>query len=354
LRDLNDRFLDGDLPPDPMANAEPMNEKAKREQENAPMQKLTVRELLSDSAERAANPTRIKTACTTTHAELDDWTGGIRKGFVWVLGADTSWGKSSWAIAVADDNIKAGRRVMIVSVEDPPELYGDRLMARRARVSAYRLMKGMSTPAELASIRAVQANAEDVPVYVFAGAKPVERVVVELQSIIRGEGIDLVFFDYLQEFATNKRHQDERTRFKHTSSVMRNVIRSNDRAGVILSQLTIADPTKPPSKHMIRESRDVSNAAEVVALGFSPETTIYKKTERNEGGQELGREPLFVEGSKYILLDKNKGGPPKKWAKMKWSEDSACFDTVLDRDNPPPWAHDEDFQNGLGDHNGYE
>src|SRR5690606_40381223 len=53
---------------------------------------------------------------------------------IWVFGADTSWGKSSLFVSVADENLRRGKRILIVSAEDPPSLYGDRLLSRRAQV----------------------------------------------------------------------------------------------------------------------------------------------------------------------------------------------------------------------------
>lgn len=330
-KDLNDRMTDGTMPRSPDLKVVPLNEAAKRREEESPPRVHSVRDLLAGSAERAGNPKRLEVACTTGHWELDMYTGGLRPGFAWVVGADTSWGKSTWAVSVADENIRKGKRVMIVSVEDPPELYGDRLLSRRAQVSAMRIMKGQCTGDELRKIHRVRDAAEDVPVYVQCGMRPIEAFAKQLTSIIRGEGIDVVIFDYLQEFQTSKRHQDERTRFKWTSGIMRDVIRSNDKTGIILSQLTITGDKKIPDKHSIRESRDVSNAAEVVAIGFCPDEDVFKPSPgRDSNGRDLQPERLFEKGKKYLLLDKNKAGPPKKRIKLSWNEDLACFDQVED------------------------
>jgi len=323
-KDLNDKLRDGTLPKDPKDGTVPANEAARRKAEAAPMNVRSVRHLLDGAAERACNPKRLEDACTTGHYQIDQHTGGMRPGFVWVFGADTSFGKSTLATAISDANIQRNKRPLIVSVEDPEELYGDRLLARRSRVNFTRLTRGQCNPKEREAIWHVQARAEDQPVYCFAGTKPIEQIAKELNVIIRSEGIDIVFYDYLQEFQSNKRHQDERTKFKHISSVMRDVIRSNNKTGMILSQLTITTETKVPNKHNIRESRDVSNAAEVVAIGFCPDANVAR-----QGGSDSD-EPLFEKGHKYLLLDKNKAGPAKRFVRLGWNENSACFDDVED------------------------
>lgn len=70
---------------------------------------------------------------TTTHYEIDNDTGGgFCPGDVWVVGARTGWGKSSFAIACTMENIKQGGRSLIVSSEDSPRRYGERMIVSRA------------------------------------------------------------------------------------------------------------------------------------------------------------------------------------------------------------------------------
>lgn len=326
--DLNDKLIAGTLPADTKHGATPMNNRAKEADEKAPPRVYSVKELLEDAAQRATTPKVDDGSCTTGHYELDEITGGFVPGFVWVFGADTSWGKSSLFISAADENIQRGKRVLIVSAEDPPSLYGDRLLARRAQVNASRLRKRQLDTDEVKRVRETKDKAEDVPVYIQAGNRSIEQLSKEITAIMRLEGIHMVVFDYLQEFRSAKKHQDERTRFKHTSAVMRDLIRSNNKCGAILSQLTISGDTKIPNKHNIRESRDVSNAAEVIGIGFSPEADVTKSSGKDERGRELQPEVLFKAGRKYVLIDKNKNGENGRKVEMRWNTHSACFDTV--------------------------
>lgn len=346
--DLNDKLIAGTLPVDSMRGATPGNARAKEADERAPSRIYSVKELLEDAGQRATSKREDDGACTTGHWELDEITGGFVPGFVWVFGADTSWGKSSLFISATDENIKRGKRVLIVSAEDPPSLYGDRLLARRAKVSASRLRKRQLDEDEIKRVREVQSNGEDVPVYIQAGNKPIETLAKEITAIMRLEGIHMVVFDYLQEFRSAKRHQDERTRFKHTSAVMRDLIRSNNRCGAILSQLTIGSDTKIPNKHNIRESRDVSNAAEVIGIGFSPDADITKPAERDVNGRTLQPEPIFKAGKKYVLIDKNKNGANGRKVEMRWNEHSACFDAVKDPEQERLDRQSEEWDNMIG------
>ena len=115
--DENDKARAGKLPADPKQDA--------RKVTDAP-RILTVRDLLIESRERACSAeSRKRDNCVTGVQELERAAGGIRPGFVWVVGGDTNTGKSTWLVHVADENLKRGKRVLIVSVEDAPSLYGN-------------------------------------------------------------------------------------------------------------------------------------------------------------------------------------------------------------------------------------
>jgi replicative DNA helicase len=81
----------------------------------------TVRSMLRGAYQRATTPRQTR-SCTTGNTKLDAITGGMRPAITWVLMADTSFGKTSWTIACADQNLKRGAHVLIVSCEDAPSM----------------------------------------------------------------------------------------------------------------------------------------------------------------------------------------------------------------------------------------
>jgi replicative DNA helicase len=298
----------------------PITDAARRADDDA-KRLLTVRQLLQGAEERAKSE-RVK-VCTFGHAEIDNDTGGVMPGFVWVFGADTSWGKSSLGVMLVDENIKAGKRCLIVSAEDAESLYGDRLMCRRSRVNASRLLLKNLNDYEQAQVARVAAVSEDVPVFLDARGKSAEWAGQQVKKLIRLEKIDLVLYDYLQAFDNQRAQQDRRNSLTYIARVLTDAVKSENIAGVIYSQITVSDAKggkKHPDKHSIRDSRDVSNAAEVVALGFVPENGIKSK----HGGWRV--EP----GKRAVLLDKVKNGVAKRFYSMKWDDNSACFDAVKD------------------------
>jgi replicative DNA helicase len=276
----------------------------------------TVSDLLNEAAVRARSKEQFERG-TTGHSVMDKLTGGLRPGHAWVLAAETSWGKSSMLISMVDENLKRGKRALIVSFEDPRSMYADRLLCRRAKVNAQRLRDKCLTDAEIKKVGQVATEAEAVPVYVEADGEPIESLTGRVEALIRRERIDLVAWDYLQETQTSKRYQDERVRFREAAAKMRNVGRRTDCCTLILSQITEQTGKKYPDKNSVRECRDVSNAAEHILIGFTPKENIVKDGK-----------VLVVGGTKCIKVDKSKDGI-KGTVAMQWNEESACFDAVM-------------------------
>lgn len=316
-RDDNDKHIDGDLPNEPTADAPIVAADVPRV--------LTVRDLLRGSR-IGADERNPRSLVTSGNYRLDEITGGMLPGFVWVFGADTSWGKSSFLVMLADENLRRKKRVLIVTAEDSERTYGDRLMCRRARVNANRLRRKNVTREEREAMLKTEQSAEDAPVFLDARGKGVEWTAKHTKRVVKEQEIDLVAFDYLQAFDTEKPQQDRRNQVTYIARTLTDVVKSLDRTGILFSQITI-DKTKPiPDKHSIRESRDVSNAAEVVLLGFKPEKDVMAAS------REPNRPPEIVvsAGQRALFVDKCKNGPRGAILHMPWDDESACFEAVED------------------------
>lgn len=307
--DLADQNEHGILPKDGPRNPKPVNGAAVRALEDAPVI-LTEADWLSGSMMRAlAKRDESVRPCTSGHQRIDDAAGGIQPGFVWIFGALTNWGKSTWLVMLLDENLKRGKRVLLVGNEDSPAVYADRLMARRSGVNALRLRDGKLTDGERSRVGEVANAALPKPLHLDCrreAHRKAEWVARQVDRLIRDEGIDLVLFDYIQEFDLKRPVETERVKYREIGKILRSVVKGHNRSGVIFSQVTEMQTKKYPDKNSIRECRDLSNAAEAVLIGFTPK----------EGDHS---------GKKCILVDKVKNGPTGFAVELEWDENSAAF-----------------------------
>lgn len=320
--DFADRNAAGNLPADPTVEAQPVSPGARQVDEDHRRLK-TYRDLLKGAQGRAFASSKRRDIITTGHWEIDRDTGGFRQGCVWIFGAKSHWGKSSSLVMIADENIKRGKRVLIVSSEDPDSLYADRLLIRRTRVDRYRFSEARLTDDERDRVSGVINKAEDVPVYLDAIGKSVEWSAKRVRKIVADEGIDLVAWDYLHSFQKDKNITEMRQGLNYIARVMTDTTKSLNIAGIIYGQVTPDTKALIPDMYEIRDSKDVVNAAEVVAIGYQPTT----KVERDIDGQKV---VVADAGDRCVVVAKNKPGPGPAGRVYKMGSDKThgCFDVV--------------------------
>lgn len=256
----------------------------------------TMAAVLGGVFERAskARPSR-GVPCGVEH--LDVLLGGFRPGRVCVLGASTSWGKSSFAVMTTDVGMRVGARILLVSGEDAEDMYGQRIMARRSGVHAIKLRDGGPFDArDLSQMAQVANDAEAEPFFLNGIGKPAEYLAKAITNIVAETTADLVIVDYIQAFSCSKKCQDRRNEVTHIFRTFADAIKSSGAAGLILSQLRRLEENERPTVHDLKESGDVENGAEHVLLGYSV-------TPKARDGQQP------PERKRYALVAKNKDGP---------------------------------------------
>ncbi len=275
---------------------------------------LTVRELLEASAHRAKRDASEVEKWSTLHWELDGFIGGLRRGFSYVIGMFTNCGKSSWLIGVADEMLRGGHGVLIVTFEDDRSIYGDRLLARRALINANRLRDNELTSDEIERVDDVLLRAEDMPVYLDARGKSVEWVLPRIKTLVRRHGIKCLMIDFIQKVRRDAKAQDERIRMRNTFDDLSDCGKNLNCVTIIASQLTPTNDKPIPDEYSIRDCKDMANNADYIFIGYRPDKDV------TQDGKVVA-----AAGSTIIKVAKAKMGQ-KKQVVMSWNSESACFD----------------------------
>lgn len=315
--DENDKAKRGTLPNDPRTGCIPANDLARKTAEEEP-RFFTVVEMLKSAHKRLVS-NEPALCWTSGHWKVDVMTGGLRPETGWVIGAASSWGKSSLGIAIADENLRNWRNpatVLVVSCEDSEDTYADRLLARRARVNALRLRDRRLRADEHQRVCEVLEKAEPKPFFLDGRGVTFERLLRQIDRMLLEHGVDIVMLDYIQETRTKQKYESERIMFREIARTFRHLVKRRGKCSVIMTQLTNADPTKAPTKDNIRECKDIGHGAEVIALGWEPAADL---TSGNE---------TYSAGSKLLLIDKSKSGR-RGTCEMSWDNVSSCFNRVL-------------------------
>jgi replicative DNA helicase len=269
----------------------------------------TVRESIEVAYRHATDPNR-KRGARTISKRLDEATGGIEDGVVWLLAASTSWGKSSFQVALANRALRDGLRPLIVSCEDPERLFGSRLMLVRKQMNALRLRRGALLPDEHRGAVAALQEAEDVPWLLPAVGRSVEQIASDIRSLVASDNISFVMVDYVQAIHTAEKQQDRRNEIAYIGRLLTNAIKESGIGGILFSQLTEDAST---GKLRARDCEDLHNAAEVLLFGTHEREA--------KGAMRADAAP----DTKRLFIDKVKEGPAKFAIELAWNRHAACF-----------------------------
>lgn len=211
-----------------------------------------------------------------------------------ILGADSSVGKTAFALQLAINMAYSGKRVGFFSYETSEEDVIDRILANTANIALSRskskkLTDGdyrtayregeLSTKAQLTLIESAEYSVEDLRAETLAGR------------------FDVVFIDYVQLIPFGSGAE----RWQTVSGVSMALHSMAQRLGVTiiaLSQVTLPEPNKKGvrphvRKENLRESRQLIMDADVILM------LDYEKTDVHYG-------------PRVVFVDKNKDGPLAK------------------------------------------
>jgi replicative DNA helicase len=201
-----------------------------------------------------------------------DKVGLLPLGSLTVVGGDTNVSKSGFALEMlwlaAKRNVTCG----LVSMEDPDEVTGSRLLSYvSGGVSSRAIQMGRLTRDDFGGlsrgIMALEGLGGRLLFEECIGGNELDVCAAMTRMAARGARIVVV--DYIQEIDVSKKQQDRRNEVRWLVKRLKTHAKRLNVALVCVSQLARpkdGETGREPSKHHLKESGDVTNSAEVVLL----------------------------------------------------------------------------------------
>jgi replicative DNA helicase len=279
-----------------------------------PVVVANLRQTLGNEVRRMLGGTRAPGSSTGSVA-LDKVTGGLRSGDVWVIGAPTNWGKSSYLCSLFRQVLRQEMRMLIISGEDPQGLYAQRILTGLTGVNAWRAREGALLQQERSEISQALTGIPDFPFFLDAVGRTAEAVAADVRSTLACSDVPgtrwIVAIDYVQAFRSALKHQDKRNEIIHCSRLFTDAIKRAGAAGVMFSQVT----RDQNGKVKMREAEDLINAAEVGLYGEIEEVASLDCDGRKKG---MRKERSF-------FVAKIKNGASGFSVPLSWDSNSASF-----------------------------
>jgi KaiC/GvpD/RAD55 family RecA-like ATPase len=131
----------------------------------------------------------------TGFRELDKATFGLVRGGIFTVGARTNCGKTTFAITVASNLCRSGKRVLFVSTETQFSEVWDRYIAASTGVSAFKLQHGLDSDKDKDVVNTFIGEFKEQQFTVYDGSRPNIGIIRQaVEQVVP----DVLVIDYFQ------------------------------------------------------------------------------------------------------------------------------------------------------------
>ncbi len=246
---------------------------------------------------------------------LDEKLGGLRDSEMVVIGARPSVGKSILALTFCMNAAKAGKRVLLVSLEMNEFEITERVLANEANVPLNVITSGKITPDHWVSMGQSLGRIGRYPLWYCLEASTVERVRKAAFKLYEDGGLDMIAIDYLQLMeATYAKRQSRQEQIAEISRGLRKLSQEMNIPIIVLTQLNRSSEKatvngvktkREPTMSEARESGAIEQDANVFILLHNPELSeMTTDRERDLWKRMDGAGCQMIR----LIIDKNRQG----------------------------------------------
>jgi replicative DNA helicase len=266
----------------------------------------------------------------TGFLKLDEMSGGLHEGELFILAARPSMGKTALALNIGQHiacNPQNPHPVAVFSLEMSRESLLTRMICAGARVDQQKFRAGYLNQDERRRLQRTAADLVKAPLFIddTAGTNLMD-VHAKLRRLQSEHGLALVIIDYLQLMSGRGKYENRNQEISTISRGLKLLAKDLRVPFLVLSQLSRAPETRPgdhrPQLSDLRESGSIEQDADLVAFIFREE--VYKPD----------REDL--KGLAELLLAKQRNGPTGRINLVFLKEFTKFENRTADLDEDPP------------------
>lgn len=207
-----------------------------------------------------------------TGFKVADGMGGFQLGDLWVIAAESSQGKTSLAINVADNVARHEMAVAFYSMEmTAAQLYA-RMLAARTGIPSSTLCTRPLTDGQMEAYRRASTEMGEYHVYFDErSTSSLETILASMRTLAYRKGIKMAVVDYLQILNVNTKSLNQEQALGDAARRFKNIAKELNICVVVLSQLSRDKDNPRPNIARLRGSGQILEAADGVLLVYRPE-----------------------------------------------------------------------------------
>lgn len=238
------------------------------------------------------------TGSPTGFSTFDQKGGGLQKGNLIIIAGETSQGKTSFALSVINNTARFGTKVAIYSLEMSKEELAARMMSIESGVPANQILYAPLADYQFERLdKSINGLCNSCILFDDRSNSNIDTIINSIRSMKMKYDIDGVMIDYLQILNVNMKDSNKEQQMGDVSRRLKNLAKDLGIWIIALSQLSRNQQSSEPSLKRLRDSGQIAEAADIVALVYRPEVYNLRFPE-----------PFFgYETSGYAMIDFAKG-----------------------------------------------
>jgi replicative DNA helicase len=247
------------------------------------------------------DPSKRVKGVSTGFLKLDEYTGGLHGGDLFILAARPSMGKTAFALNIAQHiALRNKQTCAIFSLEMSKESLLTRMLCATARVDSQKFRMGYLSGDERRKLNHALQELAEAPLYIddTAGLHLMDMH-AKLRRLNSERKLGVVIVDYLQLMSSRGRSENRNQEVSALSRGLKLMAKELNVPMIVLSQLSRAVETRQgdhrPVLSDLRESGSIEQDADVVGFIFREE--VYNRD----------REDL--KGLAELIIAKQRNGP---------------------------------------------
>lgn len=217
---------------------------------------------------------QVEVGIPTGFGKIDEYTGGLKKGEMFVLAARPSIGKTTLGLNVIRNVALSAkpRAVAFFSLEMTEQQIARRLLCTEARVSESSFWNHSFLDSDLSKLTAAALKIENAKIWIDpTGGLSIAELRAKARRLVSQHHVELIVIDYLQLMTADERVDNRQQEVAKISGGIKKLAKDLDIPILVLAQLNReidknASPNARPKLAHLRESGAIEQDADIVTF----------------------------------------------------------------------------------------
>lgn len=242
----------------------------------------------------------------TGFIEFDKHTKGLQKEDLIIIGAESSQGKTSFAISAINSAINQNIPVLFISLEMSKNQLAARILSNNSDISSKDVLFGEIDDSRKEYISGELSKIQSLPLYIDdSGVSNFSDIINTIKRYKIQRGIEIVVVDYLQLMNNHTKGGTKEQEIGDMVRGLKNIAKQLKINVIALSQLSRDKMNPTPTMSRLRQSGQIEEAADMVILLFRPE--YYGVTEIEVDGvnhESAGKGMVYIAKGRNVGIAK--------------------------------------------------